>query len=311
MKAQVLNRFGDPDVFELTDVDSPAAGPGEVLVRVAVAAVNPLDAKIRSGAMSSVFPTPTPAILGSEIAGVVEATGADVTEPAVGERVVGFAASGGYAELVVTTPDRLAVVPSDLSLTRAATIPTAAETAQRALALIGVQPGETVVVNAAAGSVGSAAVQLLVSAGARVIGTASADNHDYVRALGATPVRYGDHLLDDLASVAPHGVHAALDAGGRGFVDQILGLVEPGRIVTIVDFAAGAKGVNVAAGNPFAIDAHTIAPVLDLAAAGDFATEIAGVVPLADIAEAHRLSERGHLRGKLLVRVADIPGANA
>ena len=157
MKAQLINRFGEPDVFDLTEVDSPAAGPGEVLVRVAVSAVNPLDAKIRSGAMSEMFPTEFPAILGSEIAGVVEAAGEGVTQPAVGDRVVGFARGGGYAELVVTAPDRLAVVPDDLTLTRAATVPTAAETAQRALALIDVRPGETVVVNAAAGSVGGAA----------------------------------------------------------------------------------------------------------------------------------------------------------
>ncbi|KAF2411677.1 NADPH:quinone reductase, partial [Microbacterium sp. B35-04] len=88
MKAQVITRFGEPEVFEAREVDSPSAGPGQVLVRVAVAAVNPLDAKIRGGAMSSMFPTTFPAVLGNEIAGVVEAVGAGVTEPSVGERVV-------------------------------------------------------------------------------------------------------------------------------------------------------------------------------------------------------------------------------
>jgi NADPH:quinone reductase-like Zn-dependent oxidoreductase len=311
MKAQVITRFGEPEVFEAREIDSPSAGPGQVLVRVAVAAVNPLDAKIRGGAMSAMFPTTFPAVLGNEIAGVVEAVGDGVTEPSVGERVVGFAPSGGYAELVVTTPDRVVRVPDALPLTQAATIPTAAETAQRALALIDAQPGETVVVNAAAGSVGSAAVQLLTAAGVRVIGTASEVNHDYVRALGATPVRYGDHLLADLAEAAPDGVDAAFDAGGRGFADRILTLVEPSRIVTIVDFAAARLGVQVAAGDPFAVDARSLAPVLDLAARGRFATEVAGVVPFDGVAEAHRRSEDGHLRGKLLVRVADIAGANA
>lgn len=311
MKAQVITRFGEPEVFEAREVDSPSAGPGQVLVRVAVAAVNPLDAKIRGGALSSMFPTTFPAVLGNEIAGVVEAVGDGVTEPSVGERVAGFAPLGGYAELVVTTPDRLVRVPDALPLTRAATIPTAAETAQRALALLDAQPGETVVVNAAAGSVGSAAVQLLTAAGVRVIGTASEVNHDYVRALGATPVRYGDHLIADLALAAPDGVDAALDAGGRGFADQILALVEPSRIVTIVDFAAARHGVQIAAGDPFAVDARSLAPVLDLAAQGRFATEVAGVVPFDGVAEAHRRSEDGHLRGKLLVHVADIAGANA
>ncbi|MFK4804536.1 NADP-dependent oxidoreductase [Microbacterium sp. ZW CA_36] len=311
MKAQVITRFGDPEVFEYGEVDSPAAGPGQVLVRVAVAAVNPLDAKIRAGALASMFPIDFPAVLGNEIAGVVEAVGDGVPDFSAGERVVGFAPSGGYAELVVTTPDRLVRVPDTLPLTQAATLPTAAETAQRALALLDVQPGETVVVNAAAGSVGSAAVQLLVAAGARVIGTASETNHDYLRALGATPVRYGEHLLADLDQAAPDGVDAAFDAGGRGFAEQMLALVDPSRIVTIVDFAAAAKGVRIAAGDPFALNARSLPPVLDLAAAGRFATEIAAVVPFDGVAEAHRRSERGHLRGKLLVRVADIPGAHA
>ena len=141
--------------------------------------------------------------------------------------------------------------------------------------------------------------------GATVLGTASEQNHDYVRALGATPVRYGEHLIADVIAAAPQGMDAAFDGGARGFVDQALTLVPASRIVTIVDFAAGAKGVQVAGGNPFALTAATIAPVLELAAEGRFATEAAAVLPLDDIAEAHRLSEAGHLRGKILLRVAE------
>jgi len=304
MRAQIIRSYGGPQAFQKAELPDPVAGPDELLVRVAVAAVNPLDWKLRSGSLQAMMPTAFPAVLGNEIAGVVEALGDRVTGFAVGDRVVGFTTAGAYAELVATSADRLARIPDALSFEQAATIPTAAETAQRGLALIEVWEDETVLVNAAAGSVGSAAVQLLVAAGATVLGTASEQNHDYVRALGATPVRYGEHLIADVAAAAPHGVDAALDAGGRGFVDQALALMPADRIVTIVDFAAGAKGVHVAGGNPFGLTAATIAPVLALAAEGRFATEAAVVLPLDEIAEAHRLSEAGHLRGKILLRVA-------
>ena len=177
----------------------------------------------------------------------------------------------------MTTPDRLVRVPDALPLTQAATIPTAAETAQRALALLDAQAGETVVVNAAAGSVGSAAVQLLIAAGVRVIGTASEVNHDYVRALGATPVRYGDHLIADLAPPLPTEWTPHSTPAVEGSRSRCSTLVEPSRIVTIVDFAAARLGVQIAAGDPFAVDARSLAPVLDLAAQGRFATEVAGV----------------------------------
>jgi NADPH:quinone reductase-like Zn-dependent oxidoreductase len=306
MRAQVITEYGNPDVLTLTEVDAPVAGAGEVRVRVAYAAINPLEWKIRSGALAALIDTPFPAILGNEISGVVDQVGAGADGFAVGDRVSGFAPFGAYAEQVVTTVDRLVPVPAGLSLERAATLPTAAETAQRALALVAVRPGETVVVNAAAGSVGSAVVQLLVAGGATVIGTASAGNHDYLRSIGATPVRHGEHLLEDLRVAAPDGVDAAFDGGAHGFVGQILTLVPADRVVTIVDFEAGATGVHVAAGNPLALTAASIGPVLQLAAEGRFRTEIDAVVPLADLADAHRRSETGHVRGKLLVQVADV-----
>lgn len=304
MRAQIISGYGGPQAFEPVELPDPSAGPGELLVRVAVAAVNPLDWKVRSGALQAMLPTAFPAVLGNEIAGVVEALGAGVTEFSVGDRVVGFTTSGAYGELVVTSADRLAAIPDALSFEQAATIPTAAETAQRALALIDVRAGEAVLVNAAAGSVGSAVVQLLVAADVIVFGAASEVNHSYVQSLGAIPVRYGENLITDLAAVAPQGIDAAFDAGGRGFVDQVLLLLPADRIVTIVDFAAGAKGVRVAGGDPFALTAATIAPVLALAAEGRFATDAAAVMPLDRIAEAHRMSEAGHLRGKILLRVS-------
>ena len=307
MFAQVLERYGGPDVLQYKDVDAPVPGPREVRVHVAFAALNPVEWKIRSGALQHMLPLTFPAILGNEMSGVVDQVGEDTTF-GVGDRVAGFTRAGSDAEYVVTTPDRIARVPDGLSLRRAATVPQGVETARRALGLLGVGAGDTVVVNGAAGSVGSAAVQILRAAGATPIGTARPDNHDYLRSLGAVPVEYGGGLLDRLAAVAPDGVDAALDCGAHGFVRQVLQILPPDRIVTVSDFDAVGQGVRLAGGDPHALFADSFRDVLALAARGRFATEIAAEFPLAELAAAQQLSENGHLRGKIVVRVADLDG---
>lgn len=304
MQAQVLGAYGGPEAFELGEVADPHAGPGEVRVKVAVAAVNPLDWKVRSGALFPMLTTEFPAVLGNELAGVVDEVGSGVSEFAVGDRVAGFVPAGGYAELAVTTPDRLAVVPPGLSLAQAATLPTAVDTAQRALALVSVRPGDTVLINGAAGSVGSALVQLLVADGVHVIGTASQVNHDYVRSLGAVPIEYGPGLLEALAAVAVNSLDAAVDTAAHGFVDQALTVLPAEQIATIVDFPAAEKGVKVAFGDPFALTAATIGGALELAARGQFSTQIDATFPLSELSAAHARSEAGHLRGKIILEIA-------
>ncbi len=306
MRAQVFDQYGGLDVLEIREVETPVPEAGEVLVRVAFVSVNPIEWKIRSGAFAAMLPMTFPVILGNEVSGVVHQIGADVDEFVVGDRVAGFVRGRGDAEYVVTTPDRLAPVPATLSLRAAATIPQGAETARRSLDLLQVKSGETVLVNAAAGSVGSAAVQMLVAMGATVIGTASPNNHDYVRSLGATPVQYGPELLEQVGQAAPAGIDKALDGGGRGFVDQVLTLLPPERIVTIADFTAGEKGVQLATGDPLDLYADSFRPQIALAAEGHFATQIAAEFDFEDLAAAHTMSETGHLRGKILVQVADL-----
>lgn len=310
MRAQVFDQYGGLDVLDLREVDAPVPGAGEVLVRVAFVSVNPIEWKIRSGAFAAMLPMTFPVILGNEVSGVVRQVGAGVDEFNVGDRVAGFVRGRGDAEYVVTTPDRLAAVPDALSLRRAATIPQGAETARRSLDLLQVKPGETVLVNAAAGSVGSAAVQMLVGMGATVIGTASPNNHDYLRSLGATPVEYGPRLLEQVAEVAPQGIDKALDGGARGFVDQALTLLPPDRIVTIADFAAVEKGVQLATGDPLDLYADSFRAEITLAAEGRFATQIAAEFGFEDLPAAQTMSETGHLRGKILVRVADLDAAS-
>lgn len=310
MRAQVLVEYGGPEVMQMREVDTPSAGPGQVRVKVAFAALNPIEWKLRSGAMQEVVPLALPFVLGNEVSGVVDQVGDGVHELTPGDRVAGFVPGGGDAEFAVTTPARLAVVPDSLSLRRAATLPQAAETAYRALRYIDPRPGETVLVNAAAGAVGSAVVQILTRQGVTVIGTARPDNHAYLRELGASPIEYGEPLLEQLHAVAPNGVDAAFDGGAHGFVDQVLPLVPLDRLVTIADFDAVAKGVRLAGGDPMAIEAGDVGPVLAMAADGHFATEIAAEFTLDDITSAQALSQRGHLRGKILVRIGELEAAS-
>lgn len=308
MRAQVFDQYGGLDVLDLREVDTPVPEAGQVLVRVAFVTLNPIEWKIRSGMLASMLPMDFPIILGNEISGVIAQVGVGVDEFTVGDRVAGFVRGRGDAEYVLSTPDRLAAVPEALSLRRAATIPQGAETARRSIDLLKVKQGQTVLVNAAAGSVGSAAVQMLVGMGATVIGAASPSNHDYLRSLGATPVEYGPHLLTQVAQVAPQGIDRALDGGGRGFVDQVLTILPAEQIITIADFSAVGKGVQLANGDPLALFADSFREQITLAAQDRFATEIAAEFALEDLPAAHTMSEAGHLRGKILVRVADLDG---
>ncbi|MCA1717078.1 MAG: NADP-dependent oxidoreductase, partial [Actinobacteria bacterium] len=203
MKAVVIDEFGGPEVLHVVDRELPEPGTGQVRVRVRAAGVNPVDSKIRSGAAQQMFPTQLPAVLGIEIAGTVDGVGPGVDGLAVGDDVLGFADGGGYAEYALATT--VAPKPAQLEWAAAAALPVAAETALRVLNLLEVTQGDTVLIHGAAGGVGTVAVQVAVARGATVIGTASEPNHDYLRELGATPVLYGDGLVDRVREVAPDG----------------------------------------------------------------------------------------------------------
>jgi NADPH:quinone reductase-like Zn-dependent oxidoreductase len=299
MKAVRFSRFGGPEVLEIAELPDPHPGPGQVRIAVRAAGVNASDWKKRKGLMDEELPQ----TLGYEAAGLVDEVGADVTDVAVGDRVVGFCEDGAaQAELAVLT--YYAPIPASLDFAGAAALPAAVETATRALDQLGVKNGSTVLVNGASGSVGSAAVQLAVTRGARVIGTASLPNHEYLRSLGVEPVTYGEGMADRVRELAPDGVGLALDTAGSGVLPELIELAGGAEnVLTIADFVGSQEhGVRFSRGDSGRA-LHALRDVAPLVEAGRFALPVAQTFPLVEVAEAHRVSESGHLRGKLVLLV--------
>ncbi len=306
MKAVRFSQFGGPDVLEIVDLPDPHPGPGQVRIAVRAAGVNPSDWKKRAGLMDRELPQ----TLGHEAAGVVDELGEGVTDVAAGDRVFGFSADGAaQAELAVLSA--YAPIPPSLDFPGAAALPAAIETATRALDQLGVGSDVTLLINGASGSVGSAAVQLAVVRGARVIGTASPANHGYLRLLGAEPVAYGEGLAGRVRALAPGGADAALDVAGSGVLPELIELAGgPERVVTIADFAGAREhGVRFSSGDAGRA-VHALAGIGGLIESGRFCIPVAQTFPLTRIAEAHRVSEDGHVRGKLVLVVGPAAGGS-
>ena len=299
MKAARFSEFGGPEVLEIVDLPDPHPGPGQVRIAVRAAGVNTSDWKKRRGLMDQELPQ----TMGYEAAGVVDELGADARDVAIGDRVFGFSADGAaQAELAVLT--YYAAIPPSLDFPGAAALPAAVETATRALDQLGVRRGSTVLINGASGSVGSAAVQLAVARGAPVIGTASPANHGYLRSLGAEPVAYGSGLVERVRALAPGGVDRALDVAGSGILPDLIELAGGAdHVVTIADFEGALKyGVAFSRGDAGRA-LHALSEIGGLIESGSFALPVVQTFPLAEIAEAHRLGEDGHVRGKLVLLV--------
>ncbi|MFE9248535.1 NADP-dependent oxidoreductase [Streptomyces sp. NPDC007088] len=303
MRASVFEEFGGPEVLGVREVERPVPGAGQVLVRVVAAGVNPLDGKIRAGRMREVFPTSLPAVPGQEFSGVVETVGEGVRGVAPGDEVLGWALGGSWAQYTLT--ESWVPKPASLDWAAAAALPVATETASRVLGLLALAPGETLLLHGAAGAVGTVAVQLAVAAGATVVGTASPANHAYLRELGAVPVAYGAGLVERVREVAPQGADAVFDAAGRGALPDSLELLggSTGRIVTIADTDAATYGVTFSAsrtGDP----GPGLTEHARRAAEGTLVLPVAREFPLEDAAEAAAESDAGHVRGKLVLRIA-------
>ncbi|WP_424893534.1 NADP-dependent oxidoreductase [Streptomyces sp. XH2] len=307
MKAISYRTYGGPEVLEYGERPNPKVGPDSVLVKVKAAAVNPVDWKARSGYLDPALDAVFPVIPGWDVAGVVVRPGADATEFAEGDEVIGyvredFLSRGTFAEYVAAPVRTLARKPKNLTFEEAAGLPLAGLTAYQALVkALRLWEGETVLIHAASGGVGTMAVQIARHFGARVIGTASERNHDYLRSLGAEPVLYGDGLAERVRALAPEGVDSVLDLAGGDALTVSPGLLaHGGRLASVADPAVLGLGGRYVFVRP---DRSDLTALTDLAENGKLTVEVAKVFPLARTADAHRLSEEGHTRGKIVVTV--------
>lgn len=301
MQAVVVHEAGGPEVLKLEEAEPPEATAGEVLIRVRAASVNPVDWKTRR----SLEPENLPAVLGRDVSGTIEASRDEGFSE--GDEVFGFAGSGGYAELTASPAGSIAKKPVGVGDEQAAGIPVAGSTAWGALFDVGgLQPGQTALITGAAGGVGHLAVQFAKHAEARVIGTGSSRNRDFVLGLGAD--EYIDYTEQDVAETASN-VDVAVDTVGAETTQAVVPTVREGGIAVTIASAppqdvARQRGIRaeLAYGRP---STELLTKIGDLVASGAVRVEISEVLPLAEVRRAHELSESGHTRGKLILTIGN------
>jgi NADPH:quinone reductase-like Zn-dependent oxidoreductase len=306
MKAVKFDHYGDIDVLEVRDVPRPSPGPGEVLVEVKAAGINPGEAMIRKGALHDRWPATFPSGEGSDFAGVVAEVGTGAKTFAVGDPVLGFTHQrASHADFVVVPANQLTAKPPAVSWDVAGALFVAGTTAYAAVRAVALTARDTVAISGAAGGVGSIAVQLAKRSGAKVLGIAGPSNDAWLTSHGVVPVNYGGGLAKRLTAAAANGsVDAFLDLFGGGYVELAvteLG-VPPQRVDTIIDFAAVAKFGVKAAGNSDAANAGVLAELASLVAAGELDVPITEVFRLDEVRQAYRALEQRHTRGKIVLR---------
>lgn len=306
MKAASFSSYGE--ALKLTEVDDPKVGPDWVMVAVKASSVNPVDWKIGSGGLDGALDTFFPVTPGWDVSGVVEAVGPAVTTLAPGDEVFGYvrkdAVHGGtYAEKVAAPIRTVTKKPANASFEEAAAIPLAGLTAFQCLVhVLDVTADDIVLIHGASGGVGSFAVQIARSLGARVIGTASEANHDYLRELGAEPVVYGEGLVDRVRELVPDGVTAVVDFNGSDLAlsPDLLSEASTGRIASIIDPGVKDMGGQYVFVRPDVDDLDELAALFD---DGTLTVEIAATFELAEAQQAWDLNQEGHTRGKIVITV--------
>jgi NADPH:quinone reductase-like Zn-dependent oxidoreductase len=302
-RAVKFDRYGGVDVLQLVDVDRPKPAPGQVLIRMKAAGINPGEAMIREGVFAKQWPATFPSGQGSDLAGVVEEIGSAVRNVAVGDEVIGFVENrSSQAELIVVEAENLTRRPANVSWEQAGALFVAGTTAYAAVRAVALKPNDIVVVSGAAGGVGSIAVQLAKISGAKVIALASKENHTWLGEHGAFPVVYGDGVVDRIRTASNDRVDAFIDTFGGGYVDLALELgIARDRIDTIIDFAAAAKHGVKTEGNSAAANAKVLSELAALIDAGRLEIPIAKIYRLTDVREAYQDLARRHTRGKIVL----------
>ncbi|MFJ1865248.1 NADP-dependent oxidoreductase [Streptomyces sp. NPDC088097] len=305
MRAMTYDTYGGTEVLRESRVPVPKVGPGEVLVRVRYASVNPVDWKIMAGGLDGMMDVVYPVVPGWDVAGTVEHVGIDTPEFTAGEEVIAYARKdyvhgGTFAEFVTVPVRALAHKPASLSWKQAAGLPLAGLTALQLLTRLDTGDGDIVLVHGAAGGVGSFGVQIAHALGARVIGTASERNHDRLRSLGCEPVAYGDGLVERVRALAPEGVSVVADFVGGVLDDTLAVLSKGGRHASIADPAVLQSGGQWMWVRP---DGSGLAELGRLADSGRLTVTVAETFPLADLAAAFDLSRDGHTAGKIVIEL--------
>jgi NADPH:quinone reductase-like Zn-dependent oxidoreductase len=294
-------------MLSMRDLPDPKVGPGEVRIRVRRAGVNPVDWKAMAGGIDDLMDAVFPVVPGWDVAGTVESVGLDTPEFAVGDDVVAFArkdvlSGGTFAELVTMSVRGVAKKPAALSWDEAGGLPLTGLTALRTVDQLNVSSSDIFLIHGGAGGVGVMAVQIAKARGAHVIATASPANHEFLAELGATPVDYADGVVQRIRALAPGGVNVVADfVGGVGEITAAV-LADGGRhasIVEPVDVPTGGRRIWV---RPSSVG---LAELGRLADAGQLRVPIADVLPLSDLPAALARSRAGHVRGKLVIAVAD------
>jgi NADPH:quinone reductase-like Zn-dependent oxidoreductase len=303
VKAVRFDEYGGVDVLEVRETEDPEPGPGQVLVEVRAAGMNPGEIAIREGRLHERWPASFPSGEGTDLAGVVKALGDGVRAFGVGDEVLGWTEErASHAELVVVPAEQLTTKPPSIPWEVAGSLFVVGMAAYASVQAVAPQPGETVVVSAAAGGVGSVAVQLARRTGAIVIGLAGEHNHGWLRSHGIVPVTYGDGQAERIRDAAQGRVDAFIDTFGGGYVDLAIGLgVAPERINTIIDYDAVQRlGVN-AQGTHAIATAGLLAELAALVADGSLEIPIAQTFRLDQVRDAYRELAERHSHGKLVL----------
>jgi NADPH2:quinone reductase len=302
-KAVQLSAYGGVDQLRIVDVAKPEPAPAEVVVRVVAAGTNPGEISIREGLLRDMFPMDFPFGQGADFAGRVDSVGAGVTGLAPGDEVLGWSERrSAHAEYVASSPSRLIPKPPALDWFRAGSLFVVATTAVGAVRAVSLKPGDVVAISAAAGGVGSLAIQLARRAGARVIGIASNESADFLHSVGVEPLAYGDGLAERLRTLAPKGIDAFIDLFGGGYVELAVTLgVARERINTIIDFAGAQKYGVKTDGSAAAASRETLGSVANQVAWGEIVMPLTAIYPFALLRDAYTELARRKARGKIVL----------